>query len=219
MPNREKTNRSRFGIASRLIMPPPPMQSDGPLSPGLEPGSITLLERARQGDAEAANTLIARYLPRMRRWARNRVPSWARNAEDTEDLVQDTVIGVLRHLNRIEYRQEGALPAYLRQALLNRIRLQFRRADRRPAGHALTESHPASDASPLEEAIGTQMVDRYESALLRLSQEDRELLVARIEMGYSNEELALLFDKPTKDAARMAAARALLNLATEMKRE
>lgn len=184
------------------------MPQDGsPPVHGPEPGSMTLLERARLGDADATNALIARYLPLMKNWARQRVPAWARNAEDTEDMVQDTVIGVLRHLTHLEYRREGALQAYLRQALLNRIRMQFRKAERRPAGHPLTEAHPAGDASPLEQAIGIEMLDRYESALLRLSAGDREMVIAKVEMGYDNGELALLFDKPTKDAARVAAAR------------
>jgi DNA-directed RNA polymerase specialized sigma24 family protein len=60
------------------------------------------------------------------------------------------------------------------------------------------------------------MTERYEAALATLTADDRELLVARIEMGYDNAELARLFGKPSKDAARVAVGRALVRLAAAM---
>jgi RNA polymerase sigma-70 factor (ECF subfamily) len=60
------------------------------------------------------------------------------------------------------------------------------------------------------------MLERYEAALLRLPEAERELVIARVEMGYTNEELANLFGKPTKGAARVAVGRALVRLAEEM---
>jgi DNA-directed RNA polymerase specialized sigma24 family protein len=51
-------------------------------------------------------------------------------------------------------------------------------------------------------------VDRYERALERLKPEERESIIAWVEMGYSYEELAEAFGKPTPDAARKAAQRA-----------
>jgi DNA-directed RNA polymerase specialized sigma24 family protein len=72
--------------------------------------------------------------------------------------------------------------------------------------------------SPLEEAIGQEALARYQAALTRLRPEEREAIVARIEMDYSYAELAEVLGKPTPDAARKAAQRALLRLAEEMKR-
>ena len=71
-------------------------------------------------------------------------------------------------------------------------------------------------ASPVEEAIGSEAVDCYESALTRLRPEEREAIIARVEMGYSYEELAEAFGKPSPDAARKTAERALVRLAEEM---
>jgi DNA-directed RNA polymerase specialized sigma24 family protein len=59
-------------------------------------------------------------------------------------------------------------------------------------------------------------LERYERALARLRPEDRELVIARIEVGYTNQEIADLLDKPTANAARMAAERAIVRLAKEM---
>ena len=45
------------------------------------------------------------------------------------------------------------------------------------------------------------------------------MIIARVEMGYSYEELAEALGKPTPEAARKAARRALVRLAGEMERE
>jgi RNA polymerase sigma-70 factor (ECF subfamily) len=72
--------------------------------------------------------------------------------------------------------------------------------------------------SPLEEAIGQQALERYERALERLRPGEREAIIARVEMGLSYEELAAALGKPTPDAARKVAQRALIRLGEEMAR-
>ena len=90
---------------------------------GTDPeSSIELLERARAGDSDALDRLLGRYLPRLRRWASGRLPRGARDLSDTDDLVQDTVFRTLRHIDGFHPQREGALQAYLRQAIMNRIR-------------------------------------------------------------------------------------------------
>lgn len=178
--------------------------------------SFVLLQRARAGDIDALNRLIERYLPGLRRFASGRLPRDRYDLLDTDDLVQETLVRAVGHIESFEVRRDGALRAYLRQSLLNRIRDEARRARRRPAPAELPEDAPAAGASPLEEAIGHEAVERYEAALLKLRQEDREAIVARIEMGCSYEELAEALDKPTADAARMAVSRALVRLAKEI---
>jgi RNA polymerase sigma-70 factor (ECF subfamily) len=175
-----------------------------------------LLTRARNGDSEALNALFARSLPRLKRWASGRLPAYARDLLDTDDLVQDTVAQTLRRLDTFEPRREGALQAYLRQAVMNRVRDQLRRVARRPVADVLDSDHADAGASPLEQAIGREAVERYEAALARLRPDDREAIIARVELGYSYEQLAEAIGKPSADAARMAVGRALLRLAEEM---
>ena len=95
--------------------------------------SLTLLARAQAGDRVALESLIARYRPRLQRWASGRLPRWARDMADTQDLVQETLFQTFQKIERFEARGEGALYAYLRQAILNRIRDELRKAKRRPA--------------------------------------------------------------------------------------
>lgn len=178
--------------------------------------SLTLLERARAGDRTALEALIGRYLPRMQRWASGRLPPWARDMADTQDLVQETLFQTFKRIDRFEPRGEGALQAYLRQALSNRIRDELRRSNRRPQHDELSSRLADHDPSPLEAAIGSEALDRYERALSTLRPEDGELVVAKIELGYTNQEIADLFGKPTANAARMAVERAIVRLAKEM---
>ena len=180
--------------------------------------SLDLLERARNGDREALEVLMTRYLPRLRRWASGRLPRWARDVADTQDLVQDTLLQTFKRIDTIEVRHEGALQAYLRQGIVNRIRDEFRRAGRRPTTEELDAAVPDSGASPLEAAIGRETLDRYERALARLRPQDREAIIARIEMDSTNEEIAAALGKPSANAARMAVERALVRLAEEMRR-
>jgi RNA polymerase sigma-70 factor (ECF subfamily) len=60
-------------------------------------------------------------------------------------------------------------------------------------------------------------VERYDRALQKLSASDREAIVGRLELGYSYEELAEALGKPSAEAARKAAQRALLKLAEELR--
>jgi RNA polymerase sigma-70 factor (ECF subfamily) len=177
-----------------------------------------LIERARAGDQEALERLFARHVKPLQRWARGRLPKWARDLADTDDLVQDTLVQTFKRIEDFEPRRVGALQAYLRQAVLNRIRNELRRKGRQPHATDLDGLEVESVESPLEQAIGREAVERYEEALHRLTAEEREAIIARVEMGYSYEELAEALGKPTPDAARKAARRALVRLAEEMKR-
>src|SRR5262249_51938415 len=121
----------------------------GERSSVLAESSISLMGRAQTGDPDALNQLCARYLPRLRRWASGRLPRWARDLRETNDLVQDTIVGVLPHVAKFEFRHDGAFQAYLRHALLNRIREEIRRARRRPMFEA-DEDLVSDRPSPLD---------------------------------------------------------------------
>jgi RNA polymerase sigma factor (sigma-70 family) len=179
--------------------------------------SVELLVKAQSGDGEALNGLLARYLPRLKRWASGRLPSGMRTMLDTNDLVQDAVINALRNLDTLEIRNEGTLQAYLRRAVNNRIIDLYRRAGRRPTRQEMPEDAASPAASPLEAAIGAEAVESYERALATLSDTDQEAIVLRVELGLDFEEIAAHLGKPSADAARMAVTRAIARLANEMR--
>jgi RNA polymerase sigma-70 factor, ECF subfamily len=178
--------------------------------------TMRLLDRAREGDESALNELFERYVPLLRRWARGRLPTWARRGLDTQDLVQDAVLQTLRHLDGFDLKREGALQAYLRQAILNRIKDELRRTARRPGDSELDTQFPSDAATPLDHAIGSETVDRYERALQRLPAIEREAIIARVEFGDTYEQIAEVIGRPSAEAARMAVRRALVHLAQLM---
>jgi len=179
--------------------------------------SMHLLVRVREGDSVALDELIARYLPRLRRWATGRLPVGARDLLDTDDIVQDSMIATLRNLDHVEIRGEGALQAYLRQAVSNRLTDAYRRVRNRPVGGELPSDLPACNPSPLEEAIGQEAVTRYERSLMALKSEDREAVILRIELCYDYDEIAAILGKSSAATARVAVSRALARLSHEMR--
>jgi RNA polymerase sigma-70 factor (ECF subfamily) len=178
--------------------------------------SFDLVQRANAGDQEALDTLFARYLPRLQRWAHGRVPPAARNAIQTHDLVHDTLIRVLEGLPSFKPRHEGAFQGYVRTVLWNRIRDIARQYQRTGAPNPLDSDIAGHEDAPDEVAIADELLDRYETALERLRPEEKDLIIARIEMGLPHAEIAAMFNKPSVAAVHMALSRALVRLAEEM---
>lgn len=193
-------------------------QASTPAGEGTPHGD-DLLRRAREGDREALDALFLHEMPQLRRWASGRLPRWARDILDTSDLIQETLLETFKRLDSFEPRGDTALQAYLRQALINRLRNHLRRLASRPRYGAIESNWPDTALSPLEATIGQQALDRYEAALNRLTPEQRDALVSRIEFGMSYAEIASALGRPSADAARMAVVRALGRLTEEMARE
>lgn len=181
--------------------------------------TLDLLERFKLGDDHAVALLVERSIPPLRRWARGRLPGWARGLAETQDLVQTALMRALPRLKEFQAKHPGALQAYLRQAVANHIRDEIRKAAVRPAAAVADSQHPDPGPSPLEQAIGHEAFERYEAALATLRPSDREAIVARVELQQSYEEVAIALDKPSANAARVAVARAVKNLVKAMAEE
>jgi RNA polymerase sigma-70 factor (ECF subfamily) len=177
--------------------------------------TVELVLKARGGDRGAVEALLQRCLPEVRRWAHGRLPAHAREALDTGDLVQEAALHLLKRVDEFEPRHVGAMQAYLRQSIINRIRDEIRRVNRRPAPVELVDEPAGEAPSPLELTIQRESYERYRRAMGRLAPRDRELVVARMEAQWSYAQIADSFRIPTADAARMAVNRALKKLAQE----
>jgi RNA polymerase sigma factor (sigma-70 family) len=196
--------------------PPAPEGDPYPDALMSDESTMELVVRAREGDRLAVEALLQRCLPSLTRWAHGRLPPSARGAMDTGDLVQEAAMHALRRLDSFEPRHVGAMQAYLRQSVINRIRDEVRRVVRRPAPLELPADHPGDATSPLEYAIQAESYERYRRALETLNPRHRELVVARVEMQWSLAEIAQRLGMRTVDAARMAVSRALKRLSSEM---
>ena len=203
-----------FNALEPMTEPKPTPDSEGPSLLSDEP-TIELVLQARAGDRMALEALLERCLPQLKRWAHGRLPAHARGSLDTGDLVQEAALHVLARLDKFEPRHVGAMQAYLRMSVINRIRDEIRRVGRRPEAVELTDDAPGDTTSPLEVAIREEAYQRYRDALQRLRTRDREMVVARIEVQWSIPEIAQRFGMASVDAARVAVSRSLKRLSAQ----
>jgi RNA polymerase sigma-70 factor (ECF subfamily) len=188
-----------------------PRHTDGPSLLSDEP-TIELVLSARNGDHMALEALLERCLPPLKRWAHGRLPARARGGLDTGDLVQEAAMHVLARLDKFEPRHVGAMQAYLRMSVINRIRDEIRKVGRRPEAVELTTEPPSDITSPLELVIREEGYERYRRALDKLRPRDREMIVARVEVQWTIQEIAHRFGMASIDAARVAVSRSLKRL-------
>ncbi|MEM1080051.1 MAG: RNA polymerase sigma factor [Pseudomonadota bacterium] len=180
--------------------------------------TATLLQRVANDDDAAREQLCRQFLPLMTRWAHGRLPNYARDLSDTQDLVQLALIKALDHVDQFDALREGAFLAYLRKIMLNNIRMEIRRVTRRNKHGFADPEHEPDDpnASVVSQVIGLDVLERYEDGLMSLTEKAREAVILRVEFGYSFAEIALATDTPSANSARMLVSRALVQLAEAM---
>jgi RNA polymerase sigma-70 factor (ECF subfamily) len=166
----------------------------------------------------AVERLLALLLPGLVRWARGRLPARARRRLDSGDLVQEALAGALQHLPALDRTAPEKVLAYVRESIRNRIRDEIRRSGKVEVAAGGEPQAADRSPSPLELAITSEDELRFRAGLCRLDESDRALVVGRVDLGLSYEELARLSGKPTADAARVATRRAVLRLAREVGR-
>ena len=179
--------------------------------------TASLVRRAHGGDHDARDELIAQCVPRLKRWARGRLPNPARGPADTEDLVQTTVIRTLNRLDHIRPGGSGSFLAYMRQVLLNAIRDEIRKHGRRPGHTSLGDGtgELTDVGGPLRDPM---VVTAYEEALDTLSPALRDAVILRVEFGMTFPEIAAELGLASANTARMRVSRALVELSEAMPR-
>lgn len=172
---------------------------------------------ARQGDRQARDSLCARYSQILNRWAHGRLPLWARELADTEDLVQSILLHALDKMEGFDPRWEGAFLAYLRTGVRNKILDHIRRHKRRPEAVPLPEDLPDPGISPSDELAELERLEGYEAALDQLPDKDQQAVFLKVELGWPYQQIADALGFPSANAARMRVARAVLDIARRMK--
>ena len=174
--------------------------------------TVVLIRRIRAGDEAARERLLRKFMPLLQRWAHGRLPRHVRDLQETEDLVQITLVKALGQLDHFESAGPGAFLAYLRQALLNQVRDEIRRHSRRPE-HAEIDMELSDPDAPalIEHIVGSERVQAYEQALASLPKRQQGLIVMRVEFGMSYPEIAAEVES-TPDAVRVMVARAIVQL-------
>ena len=191
---------------------------DGGEPESIQPGVTTaiLVERARSGDSSAIDALFKRHRDSLSQWAHGRLPRDMRDLKDTDDLVQEAMHRALKRVGSFEPRRQGSFLAYLCQILTNLIRDEVRRHRRLPQREELPDDIEDGKPSPVDDAIGGDVYQRYLRALERLPEDQRRAVLMRVELGLSYKEIGQELERPTPNAARLLVSRGLERLSREM---
>lgn len=170
------------------------------------------------GEAAAGvvERLFALLLPGLARWAHGRLPRHARRRSDTWDLIQDACSGAITHLSDLDARDPAQVDCYLRRSIRNRILDEVRRAEIGEIASAEGLVVPDARPTPHDEAVESDERRRYRLALLRLDEEDQQLVVGRVDLRLSYEALTRATGRQSVEAARSATRRAMFRLAHEI---
>jgi RNA polymerase sigma-70 factor (ECF subfamily) len=159
--------------------------------------TVDLIERARKGDREAFNALLARHRDRLRRMVEIRLDTRLQARLDASDVVQEAYVEVAERLE--EYLRDPQMPLFLwlrlvvgeRLMRLHRHHLgtQMRDAGREVALYrgALPAASSAALAaqllgrhtSPTQAVVRAERILRVQEALNTLDPVDREILSLR----------------------------------------
>ena len=191
--------------------------------------TFELIARAKAGDREALNELIARYYERVRRIARARLGPKLRSKLESGDILQSVFEHAVTHLAEFEVRNEASWIHWLSQLTEWRIRDERDRMTRgkRDLDREVAIDETAPDVSPaaalpdpgtspFDAAVTAEDHAAVDACLDEISQDHRELILLRDYEGFTWEEVAHRTGRPSGGAARMAYHRALLELGARL---
>jgi RNA polymerase sigma-70 factor, ECF subfamily len=144
-----------------------------------------LIAQARRGQVEAYNVLVSRWEKRVF----NYVLRLVRHREDALDLSQDVFLKAYQNLRKLD--DPVRFPAWLFRIAHNEAYSLLRK--NRPEGEILTEPGTAPSSSrmfPVELSLAV------ESALGRLSEDQREAVLLKVYQGFKFEEMAEILACP-----------------------
>jgi RNA polymerase sigma-70 factor (ECF subfamily) len=177
---------------------------------------------ARAGSQEALGQALEacrRYLLQI---ARDELDPALQAKGGASDVVQETFLEAQRDFGRFQGTSEGELRAWLRQLLLHhlyKLARRYRTTQKRVLSRELpldAVDQPPAGASPSVEAMAEEQARTIESALERLPEDYRRVIVWRYQEHRSFEEIAAGLGR-TLSATRKVWARALERLQQEMK--
>lgn len=173
-----------------------------------------LVRRAATGDPTATAALLADVHPGLVRYCRARLGRVGGAYTTADDVAQEVCLAVLRALPR--YRDQGAPFASFVFGIASHKVADAQRAAIRYSAVVPTDSpveQPDQAPGPEQQAIATDVSRRLSVLLDRLPDVQREIIVLRVAVGLSADEVGTIVGM-TAAAVRMAQSRALARLRT-----
>ena len=181
----------------------------------------SLLCAAREGDKEAAGELLERYRTSLQAMAEAALPNELKAKLSASDLVQQTFLEAQRRIGDFQGESPEVLAAWLRAALVNKLRDELRRVNSPGRAGAVEVSLDAdshlrrgltSDSSgPFEKASRVEEQEHLTTCLARLPANYREAIHLRHRDNLSFGEIAARLDL-SENAARKLWVRAIAEL-------
>lgn len=189
---------------------------------------LELIRDAQGGDEGAYDRLFRRYQDRLRLVIRLRMGRRLRSVLDSGDVLQETLLAAVKAFDRFEARDEASLVNWLSKLAERQIQgaLDHHGAQKRDlARNVPLHVHPPSlstrnllhqlvgeSTPPLDNVVEAEQSAAIETCVAELPEDLRELIVLRDYMQAPWDTVAEECARPSADAARMAHARALVEL-------
>ncbi len=144
-----------------------------------------LVARARLGDREALEAVLANVAPSIHRFGLR----MCKNAHDAEDVLQDTLINVANHLGEFEGRSSLSSWVFsLTRSACTRKRRGLK--NRAPVGDERIDEEPDAAPNPEACAANHELATALSHALDGLTDDYREVILLRDVEGLSAPEAA-----------------------------
>ena len=179
------------------------------------------LDRARRGEPEALSALYRRFLPGVFGYIAARVPDRA----TAEDLTSDVFVQMVERISRLRATDEASVAAWILQIARVTVAGYYRKREHQPAfvsleprgweeeesgaSRVISDSNPNLD--PVRSAEARDEWDTVVKAINTLTEEQRQVLVGRLILGYDVATVARMLGKKA-NAVKALQFRALQRL-------
>jgi RNA polymerase sigma-70 factor (ECF subfamily) len=176
-----------------------------------------LLDRARRGDSEALSVLYNQFLPGVFGYIATRVP----DRTIAEDLASEVFLQMVEGIHRVRAQNEAGFAAWLLRIARVTVAGYYRKRAKQPMPLSLqdeeTQVEPLLSLTGHPEADPAQWMEAREDwqavvlAINALTEEQRQVLVSRLILGYDVATVARLIGKKA-NAVKALQFRALQSL-------
>jgi len=148
-----------------------------------------LIQQALAGQSECFEVLINRHLPAIRA----RVRLMAPNRADVEDILQEILLKVWRHLSKFQSR--SSFRTWITRVAINEVLLSYRRTQRRPICQTLADCDALASSieSPFQALARAEMMRDVRNAIVELPAKYKEVVTLRSFEDLSVQEIAQSF--------------------------
>jgi RNA polymerase sigma-70 factor (ECF subfamily) len=173
----------------------------------------TVVEQARALDQAALSLLYSRYLPVVYRYVLGRIG----DEHLAEDVTSETFLAMVDAIERVRANDELAFVGWLLGIARNKVAEHYRRQLARPSTQSLgaiwhDQEAKAEAGDPQNVVTARERWAEVATALQRLTEEQRTVVLFRCVLGYETDEVARMMNRQP-GAVRALQFRALAALA------